>query len=251
MSRIIKSPLVSEVYNEETDKKNTENEIKEIEIFKKNIIKDTLLKQKNILEKANINAQNIISKAKEKSEKILEENNKKGIQLLEDYKNKGYNEGFEQGYKKGYDEGNEESNLLIQEALSIKNENLSRRKELLLDLEGNIIDLIIDSCYKIVNRLYDDDKEIILSIIQKGLDNLTNTKKLVIKTSRDDFDFLDMYKEKILSMAHNVEEVDIVLDKNLKKGGMILETLNGSVDVSIDTQLEKLNLILKDLLDSE
>jgi len=251
LSRIIKSPLVSEVYNEETDKKNTENEIKEIEIFKKNIIKDTLLKQKNILEKANINAQNIISKAKEKSEKILEENNKKGIQLLEDYKNKGYNEGFEQGYKKGYDEGNEESNLLIQEALSIKNENLSRRKELLLDLEGNIIDLIIDSCYKIVNRLYDDDKEIILSIIQKGLDNLTNTKKLVIKTSRDDFDFLDMYKEKILSMAHNVEEVDIVLDKNLKKGGMILETLNGSVDVSIDTQLEKLNLILKDLLDSE
>lgn len=251
MSRIIKSPLVSEIYNQRTNKKSSENEVKEMENFKKNIIKDTLLKQKNILEKANINAQDIISKAEERSKKMLEENNKKGIQLLEDYKKQGYNDGFEQGYKKGYEEGNEESNLLIQEAVSIKNENLNRRRELLSDLEKNIIDLVIDSCYKIINRLYEDDKEIILSIIQKGLDNLTNTKRLIIKTSSDDFDFLDMYKEKILSMAHNVEEVDIVLDKNLKKGGIILETLNGSVDVSIDTQLEKLKLILKDLLDSE
>ncbi|NBI07855.1 FliH/SctL family protein [Senegalia massiliensis] len=251
MSRIIKSPLVSEIYSHGANKKNTENEIKDLENFKKNIIKDTLLKQKNILEEANTNAQDIINKAEEQSKNISEENNKKGIQLLEDYKNKGYNEGFEQGYKEGYEEGNEQSNLLIQEALGIKNENLNRRKELLSDLEKDIVDLVIDSCYKIVNRLYDDDKEIILSIIQRGLDNLTNTKRLIIKTSSDDFDFLDMYKEKILSMAHNVEEIDIVLDKNLEKGGMILETLNGSVDVSIDTQLEKLKLILKDLLDSE
>jgi len=249
LSRLIKSSFISE----SIDTKNTIKEYNDIDLekqihdMKKEILKNAKIEKEKILNEAKIKSKEIINSANTSSEEILSTTYDKSTSIIEEYKEKGFKEGYEEGFK----DGKEKSELLIKEAIDIKDTNIKNKKVMLSNLEKDIIDLVISSCKEIINRMYDEDREIILSIIQKGLDNLNNTQKIVIKTSKYDFDFLEMYKNKILSMANNIEKIEIVIDKNLEKGGIILESLKGSVDVSINEQLKELETILKDLLDSE
>lgn len=249
MSRVIKSSFISENLDteKESGKYNNIDLEKQLSNLKKEIIKSTEIEKEKILDDAKIKSNNIVNEANKQAENLLAETYDKSTIIIEEYKEKGFKKGYDEGFK----EAKEKSELLIEEAINIKNKNIKNKENMMINLEKDIIELVIDSCKEIMNRMYEDDREMILSIIQKGLDNLSNTKKIVIKTSKNDFDFLEMYKDKILSMANNIENIEIVTDKNLEKGGIILESLKGSVDVSIDTQLKELEIILKDLLDSE
>ncbi|MBS4536054.1 hypothetical protein GOQ29_10555 [Clostridium sp. D2Q-14] len=248
MSRIIKSSLVIE----NTEKKDLKKDMSlKKDSLENQILDDANEKAEKIIKKANEKAEKIINNAKEESENILIKTHSKKDEIIDEYRDKGYEEGYKRGYEEGYEEGKSESTSLIDEAVKIKENNINSKKEIIDKLEKDIITVVMKSCKKIINRLYDEDKEIILSIIQKGLDDLNNPSKLTIKVSKYDYDFLEMYKDKISVMISSIEKIDVVIDKALDKGGIIIETPKGSVDVSINTQIEELEKFLEDLLNSE
>lgn len=249
LSRIIKSSLVRENIEEKYTKRNTENDLLETKMLEKKckILNDAKNEKEIIINNANVESEKIINKAKNKADDILNEIYNKRDKIIDEYIKKGHNEGHE----KGYEEGKVQAEDIINEALKIKEDNMNSKKEMINRLEEDIITVVIKACSKIINRLYDEDKEIMLSIIQKGLDDLNSPSKLTIKVSKDDYDFLEMYKNEIDAMVNSVEKIEIVIDKTVNKGGVIIETPKGSIDVGIDTQMNELKKFFKDLLNSE
>lgn len=246
MSRVIKSSLVIESSYEENKLEEKINN-KQLVKRKTEILDQAKKKHNKIINDAKIEAEKIINSAKNTSEKILEETYDRSTEIISEYKDKGYQE----GYNKGYEEGKQESEIIINEAVSIKKETVKSKEAMVESLEKDIIEIVISSCSKIINRLYDEDREVILSIIQKGLDNLNNSLKIIIKVSKDDYDFLQMYQNKINAMANSVDKIEVVTDKNLEKGGILIESPKGSIDVGINTQIKELEKYLRGLLNSE
>lgn len=214
----------------------------------------------------NENYSNIIKKANEEANKIIEDANKikenyvndaylKSKDIFEEFRtkgfNEGYNHGYDEGYMKGYEEGKKESDNLIKEALAIKNDYIEIKENIYQEIEEEVIQLVINICEKVIFKKVEDDKEYIVDLILKGIDSLNATENLTIRVSSEDYDIVKMSKEKILSKASLIRELDIRLDSNMKKGDCVIETVSGSVDMSINDQVEKVKEILNNILTSE
>ncbi len=223
---------------------NTEEE-KEISLNDK--IAEAKVLANEIIEKAKREAENIILDASKEAEKVLEDTHSHVKSIFDSANEDGYKKGFQEGY----DDGKEKSDALIVEANKIKGNYLKEREEILSNIEKDVICLVMSLCEKILNQKLENDKEAIISIILKGIDSLNVKENLIIKVSKEDYDIVEMSKQRILAMANLIEDIQIRVDSNLSKGGCIIEGSRGIVDVSLDLQIEEMKKLLTTLLNSE
>lgn len=262
MSRIIKSFRVIE--NIEASSEEEEN--KKIDGKLKPLIIEAKKEAEDIVQKAKTNAENIIKVSKDKSLEIINDAEEKKENFLHDAYDKakdicsdakkegfkqGYDEGKDLGHEEGYNLGKEEANKIIREALEIKEEYSERKKNLLKDLEKDIIELVTVVYERLIDKKTEEDDELILSLVLKGIENLDLNHKLTIITSRDDYDVVEMSRDFILAKSNMISELNIKYDSNLKKGDCILETDQGSIDVSLDTQMKEVRELLTLILNNE
>ena len=239
-------------------------------VSEKNIDLENIALKEELLEEARERCDEIISRAEEKAREIIdcahEEYEERLNQAYEKSKNifnrfekKGYekgfkagqDEGYKEGYEIGYGEGKSESEVLIKEALEIKDNYIKKRNRMLKELEEDIILLVISIYEKVLYKKVEEDKELIISLVLNGIDNLEISEKLTIIVSSEDFHIVNESKDIILAKASLIDELDIKMNSSMEKGDCILETSRGSVDVSLKNQLKEVKDLLKSILSNE
>lgn len=248
MSNIIKSSnIIEEIGSKKVEKL--------VDFNREEYILEAKKKYNEIMEKTQAESNKIIEEASSKAETYLNQAYERAKQLFEEQKIKGFEEGFEkgynEGYEKGYSEGKEESDKLIKEELEVKNEYLNMKKNILKSTEEDIINLVITICEKVINQKLEFDNEMIVNLVYKGIESLNATDNLTIIVSKEDYDIVDMFKDKILARASLIENIEIKVDSKLNKGDCILETSKGNVDVSVTYQLDEVKSLLINMLNSE
>lgn len=258
LSSIIKSSRVINKHNSnKEERKNMVNDksinllIEEAKKQSKEILKNTEIKAERIIEKARKESLQILQSGENQRDSFLENAYEKSKDIFSEAKEDGFNSGHKSGYEKGYGEGKENSDKLIKEALDIKEEYLKAKKELLCDLEKDIIELVIVIYEKIIQKKTEEDSELILSLVLKGIEDLDLNHKLTIITSRDDYDIVQMSQDMILAKSNMISELEIKYDSKLQKGDCILETSKGSIDASLNNQLSEVKELLTSILNNE
>lgn len=245
MSNILKSFQVNVVDTFTTGQRKVKEE------EENSIVQDKILQAKRaanqILSEAEKKAQEITLKAKEDAAKVLEDTYSQAKNIVDAAREEGYSKGYEEGFVKG----KEISDTLIQEANEIKKKYLQEREIILSKIEEDVINLVISLSEKIINQKLESDKEAIIPLIIKGIESLNVKESLVISVSKEDYDVVEMSKQRILSMANLIEDIKIRVDSSLTKGGCIVEGSKGNVDVSINTQIEEMKKVLYELLNGE
>lgn len=233
------------------ESKDSDDDIKIKEIY----IQEAEIEYEKIISKAETEYEKIIEGAKEQHESMINAAYDRAREITDESKengfNEGYNTGYNNGYEKGYIEGKTVSDKLIKDSLTIKEEYICKRNNLLKDLEEDIIDLVVNIYEKVINEKTEEDSEIIISLVLNGIRNLDLTEKLTIISSKEDYDILQMSKDLILSKASMISELNIRYDISLDKGDCILETSKGNIDVSIKNQLEEVKELLTTILNNE
>ena len=254
MSSIIKSFRVVErsiISNEDMDISTTPLDDK--------LLSEAREKHEEIIRNAKEEAKIIINSAYGESEEKLNLAYERAKEISEEARTEGYKKGcetgHEQGYKEGYEigykEGKEASEKLIREALDIKNIYIEQRSKLLKEAEEDLIDLVISIYEKVLYKNVEKDEEIIVNLVLNGIDNLEISEKLTVIVSKDNYESVEKSKEIILAKASLIDELDIRINSDMKKGDCILETSKGSVDVSIDNQLDEVKDLLTTILSNE
>lgn len=250
MSNVIKSSLVrivnAPVCSDEKQKESKEI-LEELQIDLSKKIAEAEMAANEIIERAKNEATSIIVKAQKDAEKILEDAHVDVQNMYETARKDGYSE----GYEKGYAEGKKASDELIEEANEIKKSYLRERETVLSNIEKDVINIVMDLCEKIINKKLIEDEETIISLIVKGINSLNVKENLIIKVSKEDYDIVEMSKQKILAMANLVEDIQVRVDSTLAKGGCIIEGSQGNVDVSVNVQIEEMKKLLTTILNSE
>lgn len=197
----------------------------------------------------------IIKNAKNEADKLLKETKKLINELKENAKKTGYNEGYSNGYeeglKKGIAEGKEKTSSLIAEAREIKNEILNERKNLQKEFECDMISTIIECVKKIIDINIEENSDIIINLIKKGLENYEASDIVTVKVSESDYEYLVKNKDKVLRSLRLIDDINIVKDISLNKGDCIIHTPSGMIDSGLKTQLENLEKALKGVLNEQ
>ncbi len=250
MSRIIKSSRVVlgdsrySVSSEVTDPDATvvEGEVQAVHPgAAEKMYKRAENKALSIIKEAEREAEEIINKAEEDAAAIAEDAITKAKML---YDNKRA-EAQEEGYAQGFDAGQSEAQVLIDEALMIKEEWVINRSQFISRMEHDIVELCSKTVANVINREIRDESYM-LDLIKKGIDHLTYTATLVVRVSEYDYDFVVANRSKILAMVDGVDAIEVKRDLSLDHTDCVIEADTGSLDVGIESQLTR----VKELFDS-
>ena len=204
-----------------------------------------------ILEQAEDEKEVMLKKAREESEQIILQAQEESQQLLEESKQKGYQQGFDEGFEKGQQNGYEEMNQLISEAADLKQKVFNEKSSLLQVVETELIDLVIRTTRRVIQAELQENQELIFNLIEEGLQECNYTENLIIYVSEIDYDLIYAYKNRIYLMTDGIRDIEIQSDPSMGPGGVVIETLSGQVDASVETQIKKIESVFSGLLNSE
>lgn len=110
-------------------------------------------------------------------------------------------------------------------------------KELSLD--------IIQSAVEIARHLLLAEVEAhpdgILRIAQKVLSTVPEAKQIYLRVNPADAALLRENKERLINVLEKAKDVDIRVDKQVERGGLIVQTESGVIDAQLSTQIEEIS----------
>lgn len=148
--------------------------------------------------------------------------------------------------KDGYQEG---INLAQKDLENLKEkfaEFFNYKEEVYAKVSECIMDISIEIARKIINKEVEADKEYIIPIIKGAVEEVNKTEnKITLKVMPKDVEIVRDKVSDIFSGNYLEAKISVIPDNDIKDGGVIVETSNGLIDASIETQLAIIEKALK------
>lgn len=148
--------------------------------------------------------------------------------------------------KDGYQEG---INLAQKDLDNLKEkfaEFFNYKEEVYAKVSECIMDISIEIARKIINKEVEADKEYIIPIIKGAVEEVNKTEnKITLKVMPKDVEIVRDKITDIFSGNYFEAKISVIPDNEIKDGGVVVETSNGLIDASIETQLAIIEKALK------
>ena len=201
-----------------------------------------LSRQSNqLLEVAQIEAKQIIKEAKEKAEKIIEGASEKGFAQG---KEQGSIDGREEGLDKGRKEALEQFTPELVELKTSFSKAIvnweDERNQLYQEARDDVIEFAMTMAKKITHRLVQTDSTIIKDQIVEALALLAEPTSALVSVAPQDRQTIDSILPEILQQIKNCTHIELKEDQALTPGGCIITTKQGSIDATIEKQIDRI-----------
>lgn len=184
------------------------------------------------LEEANEQAQTIRDEANE----VLAQAHMEARKIIEDAKRTGY----EQGAQNAREEYNAKADELARDYEAKKAQLEKEYNDMKASIEPELVETITEVFKKITYTVAEDNKDIIIGLINGVMKNTDISNEFIIKVSPEDYKFLVNNQGKIYCSVSKEVTMDIVEDATMKKNQCIIESDTGVYDCSLDIELNNL-----------
>lgn len=200
----------------------------------------------HMLEAAQREADGILENARESAVAIEAESLDQVKTLYE----RTYQEAYDAGREAGYQEGRAETHAELVEAVSLKEHWHQRLEGLLPELEGEAVRLVLSCLEKVLGEVA-TTPDYVASLLRVGFESIAYAESVEVRICERDFDYATTLREKALAMTDSIDDIQFKVDYALEPGQVVIETSRGSVDVSLQGQLEKIRQLFENMLESE
>lgn len=184
------------------------------------------------LEEANEQAQTI----REEANEVLAQAHMEARKIIEDAKRTGY----EQGAQNAREEYNAKADELARDYEAKKAQLEKEYNDMKASMEPELVETITEVFKKITYTVAEDNKDIIIGLINGVMKNTDISNEFIIKVSPEDYKFLVNNQGKIYCSVSKEVTMDIVEDATMKKNQCIIESDTGVYDCSLDIELNNL-----------
>jgi flagellar assembly protein FliH len=157
-----------------------------------------------------------------------------------------YQRGFLEGEQKGRNDGQkaafEQALKKIEAPLSALRAGLLQlqriRHETYRRIENEVVKLAMAIAEKVICREINTDRETVVWVAKEALARVKSPDKLTIKMNPEDLPFLSQTQYQISDFINNIEQVNLVAEAGIERGGCIVETDSGEIDARVEKQLQ-------------
>ena len=149
-------------------------------------------------------------------------------------------EAQEQAYETrqhGFEEGKQEA--LAQYTREIS-QALLRVRKLEEALEPLYVGLIRDCVEKVLNQELHQNPAAIVGVVRSALVDARQQREIIVRVNPIDVDALEKNKNRLLEILARANSVEVRPDASVTRGGCVVVTELGSIDASLERQLEAL-----------
>ena len=150
----------------------------------------------------------------------------------------GKQEGLEEGEKRGFESANAKFESLMKALHQALEQLQSLHKKTARELEREIVELSLAIARKVVCRETTTDREIVLAVARKALQQLENPGIIKIKINPADLQAAEEAGFGFGDLVENVKAIRVEAEAAIEAGGCVIETDCGEIDARIDQQLQ-------------
>ena len=198
-----------------------------------------------IVKSAKAEADEIIAKAHEEVEQLRATVYDEAQKLKMQAKEEGYQEGYQNGSDAAINEYEIKKAELEEQICQSKVVLAEKEAELVKITEQKMVDLLCQLIPTITGVVIEEQKDVLLYMINVAMQDLDNSRHFVVKVSGDDYENIAEQKEEIYGALNPNIDIEIFEDAKLLPMQCLIETDNGIVDISLDVQLDNLKKALK------
>jgi flagellar assembly protein FliH len=188
-----------------------------------------------VVEKARWEADDILNTAKEEAER-------EAGSIREMAKEQGHKEGFDNGRQDGFTQGEIEGKNsysdLIKNLNGLMGNLTTERKKIVADLQPLIVELVGEALKRCLNKEAENGT-LIIGFVREALSKAQDKVQLNLHLNPDDIAEIEAQKKQ-LQLTVGAGEMELVADARVERGGCLLETEGGSIDVRLNTVVEQM-----------
>jgi len=185
----------------------------------------------DVVEQARWEANDILAKAKEEAEKEVQQLKDAAA---EEGRKEGLAKGLEEGFVKGRTEGNQEYSASVKKWNELFEKTLAERKAAMGDLQPMLVELVWDCLYRCLKDESQKSGQVAVEFVKEALSKAQDRIHLKLHLNPGDVEEVNAQKER-LQLSVGAGQMELVSDARIEKGGCVLETEAGSVDVRLST----------------
>lgn len=200
-----------------------------------------------MIENARKESDSLICNAKEEAARIIEAAQREA----EEKANAIMEEAWSTGYNEGISSAGSEYEAKMQEAMELKQEAALEHDEMIRSMEKEIIDMAMEIARKVIGEEIRVNQENMLLVARQAIEKCSNKNNMVIRVSKEDFDYLNENTDKLLSNVQGADDLEVKMDLSLKPGDCNVDTPFGSVDAGVQTKLKKIEAAFRNLIEEK
>lgn len=168
---------------------------------------------------------------------------------FEEGKTEGCQSGFEEGYEKGRQQGyvsardeelgriKEQTEAVVATLGSVNDDLQRKRRDLVTAAKSELVGLACRIAEKILQREVSLDPEVVNRNVEKAVDMVFQSSKVLIEVHPDDADLVAKYSHESRDLVSEFRDFEISTVRSMQRGGCRVTSGTSQVDLSIETQL--------------
>jgi flagellar assembly protein FliH len=117
---------------------------------------------------------------------------------------------------------------------------IEKRSGILRDSESQIVHLILQIAKKVIKVISESQKNIVVNNAVQALQKLRNKADVIIRVNLEDVKLMTEHTKEIIALGEKFQNVTILEDTTVDRGGCIIETDFGEIDARIAAQLREI-----------
>ncbi|MDG2200240.1 MAG: FliH/SctL family protein [Phycisphaerales bacterium] len=197
-------------------------------------------------------AETLISTAQEAAQQIIEAARAEAARLLEESRTAGWEAGHASGTTEGEAQGREqaqqEHSVQVEAIVTSWSAMLEQwqadRAAMFRSAEQDVLAMAVQLAEQIVHRTTLADPGVVRDQLQSALGLVRHASDVQIVINPRDQPLVEELLEELVASFSNCNDVSIQVDPTLAPGGCRLELEGGSIDATLETQLQRMASLL-------
>ena len=198
-----------------------------------------------VIHSAKSEAESIVNQAHDEVEQMRASAYDEAERIKQQAREEGYHAGFDEGMQGAQKEIQEKSDAMERHLQEMELQFQEKETALIKDTEHKMVDLLCRFIPSITGVVIENQRDVLLYMINTAMQDLDNSKHFVIKAAIENYEDVAARKDDIYGALNPNVELEIFEDAKLAPMQCLIETDNGIVDISLDVQLENLITALK------
>ncbi|MCE5272156.1 hypothetical protein LLH00_12840 [bacterium] len=122
------------------------------------------------------------------------------------------------------------------------------REKVLREAESEAVDLALAIARRFVDLAAETGSEVIKQSIKSAVRLVTEKDKLVLRVNPEDLEVVRGHQDDIIFIGDGIGRLDVRADKQVRRGGCVIETGAGNIDARVDTRMAEIEKALRQAL---
>ncbi len=201
-------------------------------------------------------AEQLARRAQADAQRILDEARAERERILEGAADAGREKGHAEGVARGLEEGREQGKAAAQADHAAHLGALTQgwnaaldafqaeREAILSDARHDVLALAVALAEKVTRRLVELDGEIVRAQLERVLALAIEPTRLVVRVHTEDVELAEAAMPELVQRFTSSPHTAVEADDTLTRGSCVVRTDRGTIDASIDTQLDEIVTML-------